>query len=689
MKHPSTNSARHRRTAASGKHWPGIAGLAALTLAANAPAADSPAKPPAAPSITDFADLGLDQLANMSVTSVGKKEQKLTAAPAAIYVLTEEDVRRSGATSIPEALRLVPGLEVARVDAHNWAISARGFNDIYANKLLVLMDGRSVYTPLFAGVYWDVQDMFLPDLDRIEVIRGPGGTLWGANAVNGVININSKTASQTQGTLVTGGGGTEDRALGGLRHGGKLGEDTYYRAYVKYGLHDDSELTSGRRANDAWSMVRTGFRIDHEPKGPDLFTVQGDLYAGWQDQTFVLPSLTPPYTSTLTPAGDLSGGNLLGRWTHTFSEESNLRIQTYYDRTSRDVGFFAEDRDTVDVDAQHRFRLAGFNDIVWGVGYRVTSSHIKKESFALSFDQNQRTDHLFNTFVQDEIRLVPDRLALTLGSKFEHNDYTGFEVQPNARLMWTPHERHSVWASVARAVRTPSQAHYDLRLNTAVIPGAPATVVGIFGDEDVFSEDLIAYELGYRVRPMDRLSLDFTAFYNDYRNLSSTVRGTPYFEATPAPPHAVVPLTFANTLQGEVYGVEGAATARLTDGWQVRAGYTFTQMQLHQQGGTGADESPEGASPHHRFFLHSMLNLPHDVQFDGVLRYVDSLPALQIPSYVEMDLRLSWKPWKNTEFSLVGQNLLQSRHSEYTSQSLATPRTDVQRSVYAQVMFRF
>jgi iron complex outermembrane receptor protein len=436
-------------------------------------------------------------------------------------------------------------------------------------------------------------------------------------------------------------------------------------------------------------MARGGFRLDHEPQSADQFTLQGDYYAGWQNQTFNLPSLTPPFTSTLTPAIDLSGGNLLGRWTRTFSDESNLRVQAYYDRTSRDVGFHAEDRDTVDLDAQHRFPLASFNDIVWGVGYRATSDRIRKESFALSFNPDRRTDHLVSAFVQDEIRLVPERLSLTLGSKFEHNDYSGFEAQPNARLMWTPHERHSAWASVARAVRTPSRAHSDLRLNTAVIPGMLNTVLGIFGNDRFGSEDLVAYEMGYRVRPVDRLSLDATAFYNDYRNLNSTVPGTPFVEAAPAPPHLVLPLPFANNLRGEVYGAEAAATARLADRWQVRAGYTYTQMQLHQQGGAGASEAAEGASPHHRFFIHSMLNLPHDVQFDGVLRYVDSLPALKISSYVEMDLRLSWKPWKNTEFSIVGQNLLHSRRSEYTSQSVPTPLTDVQRSVYAQVTFRF
>lgn len=638
--------------------------------------------------ITDFADLGIEELANLSVTSVGKKEQKLFSAPAAIYVLQEEEIHRSGATSIPEALRLVPGLEVARVDAHNWGITARGFNDLYANKLLVLMDGRSVYTPLFAGVFWDVQDTFLPDLDRIEVIRGPGGTLWGANAVNGVININTKTARQTQGTLVTGGGGTEDRAFGGIRHGGKLGDDTYYRAYVKYGLHDDSELRVGGRANDGWSMARTGFRMDHEPNGPDLVTLQGDVYAGGQDQTFNLPALTPPYTTAYQPEVRVAGGNLLGRWTHTYSETSNLRVQAYYDRTMRDAGFFGEDRDTADLDVQHRFALAAWNDIVWGGNYRVSSDFIKKESFTLSFAPDRSTEQLFSVFLQDEIRLVPDRLSLTLGSKLEHNDYTGLETQPNARLMWTPSEHHSVWASVARAVRTPSRVVTDVRLTTSVMPGTPPTAITVFGDNRIASENLTAYELGYRMQPKDWFSLDTTAFYNDYRDLIETRVGSPYVETTPSV-HAVVPASFANMLRGEVYGVESAAMVKLTDGWQLRAGYTFTRMQLHQQGGSGADETAERKSPRHRFFIHSMVNLPHDVQLDGVLRYVDSLPAMQIPSYVELDLRLSWKLRKNLEVSLVGQNLLHAQHAEFVSESIHIPRTDVARSVYAQLMLQF
>lgn len=649
----------------------------------------SAAEPAAAPPSGGSSDLDIDQLVNLTVTSVGKKEQSLASAPAAVFVLTQEDIRRSGATSIPEALRMVPGLEVARLDGHNWAVSSRGFNDLFANKLLVMMDGRSVYTPLFSGVYWDVQDTVLEDLDRIEVVRGPGGSLWGANAVNGVINIISKSAKQTQGGLVSGGGGTEETAFGSMRYGGKLGENTWYRVYGKYSNRDNSALPNGDEANDRSQLAAGGFRVDWEPAAPNRATLQGDVYGGRMDQTFSFATLTPPFMQDYPSTIEVSGANLLGRWTHDFAEGNQLQVQGYYDHTHRDAGFFAEDRNTFDLDAQHRFALGGRNEVVSGLGYRLTSDHIAKESFNLGFGTDRRTDQLFSAFVQDEVTLVQDRLKLTLGSKFEHNDYTGFEVQPSMRLMWMPNEKHSVWAAVSRAVRTPSRVDTDMRLNVAVIPGAPPTVVGLFGSRDFQSEELLAYEIGYRVRPHNRLSFDLTTFYHDYGNLTTIEPGAPFFEPVPAPAHAVLPLRFANKARGHVYGAELAAMAQMADWWQLRAGYTFLESRLKLDSDSNASPPSEHSDPHHQVFAHSSMNLPGRLKFDAMARYVDALGDLGVPSYVSLDLRLAWEPRKNLELALVGQNLLDDRHPEFGSDSLRIQRAEIQRGFYGKITFRF
>src|SRR5438093_3529420 len=424
--------------------------------------------------LSDLADMSLEDLTKIEVTSVSKHKEKLADAPAAIFVITQEDIRRSGVTTIADALRLAPGLEVARVASHDWAITSRGFNELYANKLLVLIDGRSVYTPLFSGVYWDVQDTLLEDIDRIEVIRGPGATLWGANAVNGVINITTKSAKETIGGLLSGGYGTEEQGFGSARYGGKLGEDAYYRGYVKYFNRDSSALPSGAQANDAWEMYRGGFRTDWEPSAQNLFTLQGDAYAGTENQTVTLFTPAFPFTQPDASKMRVSGGNVIGRWTHTFTPDSDLKLQIYYDRTDRAVDYFKEMRNTADFDLQYRHPLWQRHDVTWGVGFRYADSDTSRSNFTLAFIPPERITRIFNTFIQDEITLVKERLRLTLGSKFERNDYTGFEIQPSGRLLWTPHERHSVWASVSRAVRTPSRAEVDSRIvNTNVPPGVP------------------------------------------------------------------------------------------------------------------------------------------------------------------------------------------------------------------------
>jgi iron complex outermembrane receptor protein len=638
-------------------------------------------------------DLDLEALMKLEVTSVGKKPEKLSDAAAAIYVITNEDIRRSGATSIPEALRLAPGLEVAKQDSHTWAISSRGFNDEFANQLLVLIDGRSVYTPLFAGVYWDVQDLALEDINQIEVIRGPGAALWGANAVNGVINISTKRAKDTQGLLVSGGGGIEERGFGTVRYGGKIGKDVFYRAYGKYINRDDSALPDGSSANDSWFMWRGGVRFDWEPNEENLFTLQGDIYTGELNQAVIVPSLDPPFAEELRDKVKVSGGNLLGRWSHKFAENSELSFKAYYDRTERDRVVFAERRDTFDLDLQHRFQLGERQDIVVGVGYNITSDELEN-TFAVSFDPRERTSPLYSAFVQDEIEVIEDRLRLTLGTKVEHNDYTGWEVQPNARLSFSVTKKQTVWFAASRAISTPSRAEDDIRINRQVVPpgvlGPAPVLVSQFGSRNMDSKELIAFELGYRIQPHDRVTFDLATFYNIYDRQRSIEPGAPFVEVTPPPPHGVVPFTIDNLIDGEVYGAELASSFQPTDWWRLRVNYTAWSIQLHKKDDSNDPllEGAEDDSPNHQVSVRSMMDLPLNLELDLGFRYVDALQNRDVPAYTAFDARIGWRPNSNWELSIVGQNLFNT-HKEFAPSYIQTQTTEVEPSVYAKITFRF
>lgn len=647
-----------------------------------------------------LAELELETLMNLEVTSVSKKAERLSQASAAVFVITQEDIRRSGATSIPELLRMVPGVQVARIDANKWAISARGFNGRFANKLLVLIDGRSVYTPLFSGVYWDVQDLMLEDIERIEVIRGPGATLWGANAVNGVINIITKSAWDSRGGIVTGGVGTEERAFGSMRYGGRIGQDTAFRAYAKYFSRDDTVDAEGRGVGDDWDVLRAGFRLDSDLSLTDMITLQGDVYTGKAGVSYNLGTFTPPFFRVVKDKTDISGGNIVVRWKRVFSETSDLVLQTYYDRTERSDVIGGEVRDTIDLDFQHRFGLGEAHTVIWGVGYRYTRDRIRS-SFEFSFEPSKRSDDLLSAFIQDDFVLVKDRLRLTLGAKFEHNDYTGFEVQPNARISWTPDERHALWASVSRAVRTPSRADRHVQVLRQVdppgslFPGSPPTAVFLLGSDDMDSEKLMAFELGYRAMISERLSFDAAAFYNKYDSLRSGEMGMPALRFTPAV-HFVLPVSADNTAFGETYGVEVAADWKMLDWWRLQAAYSYLQMQLHlDRGSTDVFTAGiEGESPHHQFSLRSSMDITRNLEFNTHLRYADRLhrdePAREhVKSYVELDAVLSWKPRKDLTVTVAGMNLLDNQHPEFIPEFVGLVPSEVKRSVYGKLTWRF
>ena len=680
----------------SARDWRGFA-IPLLCYLLAAQPRESAAQSAAVESTGDLKQLSVDELMNLEVTSVARAPQRLLQAPAAIQVITAEDIRRSGATSIPEALRLADNLEVAQINAHDWAISARGFNANLANKLLVLIDGRAVYTPLYGGVLWNVQDYLLEDIDRIEVISGPGGTLWGANAVNGVINIVTKSAVDTQGVYASAAGGNELREQENLRYGTQVG-GAALRVYGKYTDYGDEETSAGGNAEDAWHMARGGFRMDGEASALDRWTLQGDLYNGTEED------------GGIGEAGQ-SGGNFLGRWTHTGSGGDSMSLQAYYDHTYLSeplaasppaqfyTGFPAasltDNLDTTDLDFQHHFALGARQSLTWGLEYRATH----EADFDISvvrFTPPVLDQTLYSGFLQDEI-LLASNVSLTIGSKLEHNDYTGFETEPSGRIRWNLTPDQLVWAAVSRAVRTPSRYDHDLVVPSGLVDAPPPyqfPTAYLQGNPNFESETLIAYEVGYRAVLGPKLAGSLSAFYNDYQNLRSTSL-TPATATYPFP----YPVVFENNLEGDTYGFELSASYQALEWWRLHLGYDLLRENIHVRAGatdaTGATN--ETADPQQQVALRSSMDLPRGITFDARLRWVDTVWINNgptggaivgiVPSYFGLDSRLAWQVSRKLELSVTGQNLLHDGHPEYGFPSPA--REQIVRSVFARITWGY
>jgi iron complex outermembrane receptor protein len=524
----------------------------------------------------DLGNISLDTLANARITSVSRKEEKLSQAAAAVFVITQEDIRRSGLASIPELLRMVPGLTVAQIDANNWAVTARGFNEVLADKLLVLIDGRTVFDPLSSGVYWDVQDAILEDIERIEVIRGPGATLWGANAVNGVVNIITKKAKDTQGGLLSAGGGSQEGEVASTRYGGALGSRGNYRIFAKYlhqGAFTDSE---GNDAADDWHLVHSGFRADLVVSGRDDVTIQGDLYQGNEGQSVPgLISLSPPLTGNFDSRTDISGGNLLGRWHRVSSNRLDTSVQTYFERDVRnETQVLGETRHTIDLDLVQHFRASDRHDLLWGGDYRY-SSDSTTGTLNLSFNPAGRSTNLFGAFLQDEIAVVPNRFTVTIGAKLEHNYYSGFAEQPNARALWAVRPHYAIWMAISRASENSSRFDADIRVNENVFAGSNgvSTLESSFGTHHLPPESVEAYQLGLRGEPSKRLTFDVATFYNHYTERHTQEPSAPFFEADPPPLHLVVPTITRSNISGETHGIEAFSQLKVASFWLVSAGY--------------------------------------------------------------------------------------------------------------------
>lgn len=643
-----------------------------------------------------LSEMNLESLMELEVTSVSKRSQKVSDAPAAVFVITQDDIRRSGATSVPEVIRMAPGVEVARVDNLTWAVSTRGFNGRFANKLLVLIDGRSVYSPLFSGVFWDEQDLLLEDIERVEVIRGPGASLWGANAVNGVINIITKRADATTGGLVVAAAGFEAPQSTGLRYGVKMGNDTAGRIFVKYGAQDDSKDLAGNEMSDQWNKLHGGFRIDSKPGKNDSITLQGDIYRFENREIAGVVSPAPPYGATADTAVHTSGGNILARWGRTFSSRSDMAFQVYYDQRLTTSAILGHQHDTADMDFQHRFPLGERQEFIWGGGYREVRDRFEN-SFTASMDPSQRTTSVLSLFVQDDLTLVADRLHFIAGSKFERSTFSGFESQPNGRLLWTPNDRQSVWAAASRAVRTPSRSEEDFVLHQLAIPpgdpnnpGPVPVLVTVFGNEDFKSENLLAYELGYRIKATESATIDIATFYNVYNNLRTFEQGTPFLFSS-ATPYIVAPVVSGNTLEGRTYGIETAVDWHLSERWKLKAAYSYLKMKLHLIAGSQDTTSvgAEGETPLNQVSLLSSFDIRKSVEFDLWYRYIDSLPNLQVSAYSDLDARVAWKPRTDLELSLVAQNIFDHRHAEFKPEILTAHPGQIMRSVYVKAAWRF
>jgi iron complex outermembrane receptor protein len=631
--------------------------------------------------------LSLEQLGSVEVTTASKEPVTVGRTPAAIYVLTQEDIRLSGASSIPEVLRLVPGVEVARIDSDKWSIGVRGFGSRLSRAVLVLIDGRSVYTQLFAGVYWEIQDTLLEDIDRIEVIRGPGGTIWGANAVNAVINIITKSAKDTNGTLASIGGGNVDQGTGAIRYGGRRGQNFDYRIYGK-GFSRGPEFHSDHDQFDVWEMGQAGFRMDWNARTRNSFTLQGDLYNAEEGERTTIGSYSAPFAATVDQPGEVTGGNLVVEWHRELSRWGDIQVQTYYDRTNRREASFGESRDTFDVDLIHHLTLPGHQVFLWGLGARLSSGNAEQVIPTILFIPGHRTDKLYSAFLQDEIPLVGEQLSFTLGTKILHNIYTGYEIQPTVRLLWNPKSQQTLWAGVTRAVRIPSRVDDEDEL-TGLLSTTPPTFIRLIGDGNFTSEHLLSYEAGYRGLAGHSLHLDITAFYNNYNRLFSLQPGTPFSEGSPGAAHLVVPYFIRNGLLGTTYGVEIAPEWRPTLWWRLQGSYSFLHMDIGNRPGSVTSSAPasaEGSSPQHQIVAQSFLDLPWKLEFGQTFRYVSALPAQGVKSYSTTDVRIGWMPAKSFEFSVSAQNLLQPEHVEFSGDP--GPLVGIRRSVYAKIIWR-
>jgi len=637
----------------------------------------------------DLTTMSIEDLMNVKVTSVSRTEEKLSRTASAVFVIGPEDIRGSGALNIPDLLRMVPGVDVAQLTSNTWAIGVRGLNGRFSNKLLVLLDGRAVYTPTFGGTFWDVLNLPLEDIERIEVIRGPGGSVWGANAVDGVINIIMRKAEETRGGLVSAGGGNLEQGFGTVQYGGNLANKTDYRIYTRYQNEAPNPNGAGQEGGDGWHLLNGGFRTDSSLSSNDALTVQGNIYSGQEKIPVTqLVSISSPNLQFTDAPANLSGGYIQSIWNHTFSPRIGTTLEISYDTYQRNDAL-REGRRTLNADFQHHILWGNRQNILWGLAVRYTSSH-SDGGILVSLSPPSATDSLYSSFVQDEIALIPNRLYLTIGTKLERNYYTGWAAIPSARVAWLIDDRQMLWAAFSRPIRTPDETDVALRSNVAEFTGQGGlpTVIEITGNPNYGNETMTAYELGYRTTVSKKLSIDFAAYYNDYTHEQTIEPGAPFLESTPAPLHLVLPLTFGNLMHGEAHGLEISTKWQITNRWSISPGYAFEEIHMHTEPSSQDSTSAaiaEGSSPLYSAQLRSRVDLSHGLEWNASAYFVDGLAAENIPAYTRVDTQLTWKWGERGTFSVVGQNLQRAHHFEFQDFLHSIDANQAKRSAYAMI----
>jgi iron complex outermembrane receptor protein len=660
----------------------------------------------------DLTELSLQELTNVKVTTFAKRPQRAADVAAALFVITQDDIRRSGATSIPDALRLAPGLQVAQIDGNAWSISARGFSGRFSNKLLVMMDGRTLYTPSFAGVYWDVQDTAMDDIERIEVIRGPAGTTWGTNAVNGIINIITKHSDQTGGLLVSSDVGVDGSANATVRFGDADGDRTQWRVYAKAFERDANQLVSGADGFDEASQQRIGARVDTETRHGDELRWAMEAYQGHSHQNFTGSFMQPLRGSNVPVYGGLEG--LDGIWTtagwaRESGNGSRLEVQTYFDHSDRRGPLFGEQRDTVDLEFQHSLARHGVHTFTWGLGVRHSISEMPvREDIAL--DRDGEKVFFGSAYLQDELHLMGDRLTLTAGARLEDSNTEPLEFMPNLRARFAFTDTSAVWAAVGRGVRRPGRIEEDFHIDqvgevmppgSSINPFPIPVVQSLHGDNRFRSEELTAYESGWRWQARENISVDLALFYNEYEHLRTLEVLTPYCAPGGEPvmqnpmclfssTHVVIPATAGNSTSGTFKGGELALGWAPLSYWRLTGTYSHLDTELR-----GANLNPStllfvlGQDARHVYALRSSLSMGPRWDWDLFVKHRTDIESSQLPSLTQMDMRLAWRPTLDLELSLVGRNLLEDAEVQSSSELYDIAHTAIERKVYAQLRWSF
>lgn len=654
-----------------------------------------------------LADLSLDELLSTEITTLSRKAENLGSAPAAVHVISQSDIRRSGARSIPELLRMVPGMQVAQIDANKWAVTSRGANGRFANKLLVLMDGRSLYNPMLAGVQWDAQNTDIAAIERIEVIRGPGATMWGSNAVNGVVNIITKHAADTQGGNVSALGGMDGYEVV-MRYGAATG-DGAFRVFGKIEDHDGNVNLAGQDTEDYVEMARFGGRFDWDGNAENAFTFGFEVYSGESGDYRIARTVAPPYESLVDSVTEVSGGFFAASWSRDLGNDSSLAIHAYIDNHERKGFTYDEEVESIDLDIQHGLKLGEKHEFMWGINFR-NSADRTAGTFEIDIQPSAARRQKIAAFVQDEFALFDGRARVMLGSKFEHNDFSdeNIEIEPSARISIPVGENKTVWAAISNSVRTPSRGEQGGRVVSSILPpGTPGLplplpvpgVVLLNGNPEMRSEDVTAYEFGYRTRTRG-FQFDAAAFYNDFTNLRSLEEGVPICVPSGTPvlldptcllssPYIEIPLLLNNSSEVQTFGVELWLSRQLTERWHMQGSYTFIDQRGDVGSGDGTTIGVVEDSPSHQVLVRSSTDISESLEFDVWLRWVDELEGQQIDSYTAMDLRLAWSPLPALSIAAVGKNLFAGDHLEFISELVDLAPVQIESSGFVELRWQF